>query len=648
MSVRSLLENAPVETPPNSRNTSFGDSRAAEAPDTALPDLASLSVNGSAVDISDAEVISPGAARLNSVRHRDDANGDDEGVWAALAAEASQLLLARFTRHPLYNPASAIIQADTTAAGAQLYFNEPQTHANGECEATLAAVRDAFSNAAPIDFSFVAGQCKGKGKDPEFYDTRPTENGNMEKDVAEISNAADILLQFRHIGDNLNVVSELLGPSPSKCKVCTIERLCTDCLQVSWRQRARTVSTPTVVEDESEDEDPRLSTARKIGFSTSCHGNHLQHSAHEGDAVFDLLSLSSRGNQKFGFNHQNRELHDGEKKCRRCGLVQDPTRVRYVEGYRKLGYERFEREDTVSVDDDDDDAMDSRQHGRHGSAEYGGEISSRHPKLSQKTIERLEREKREWRPESNTSTATSSDTSVTVAGVVEPIRPPLYAEESTTRVSANTSTVTDPEATAEPTASTSPPSSSSRRLTYRDQRTGVTYPLASDFLNLTTTSSSQPPPPPPSTRQTRPKNAKPSPLKQVETAFETHPAPIGRGGPVRTTARVSKPHSSTQSSRGTRMTAWAHTRRAEFTHEWVRLSAPIPTSPQDRTGNGAAAKAQRGPWTPRKLTGMAPLMTPPTTGRKRKAATQAVEVEEGKGKRETETEGKGGASAMHR
>ncbi|CAD6577079.1 MAG: hypothetical protein ASARMPREDX12_008113 [Alectoria sarmentosa] len=570
MSVRSLLENAPVETPPNSRNTSFGDSQAAEAPHTPLPDLASLSVNGSAVDISDAEVISPGAARLNSVRHRDDANGDDEGVWAALAAEASQLLLA--------------------------------------------------------------------------------ENGNIKKDVAQISNAADILLQFRHMSDNLNVVSELLGPSPSKCKVCTIERLCTDCLQVSWRQRARTVSTPTVVEDESEDEDPRLSTARKIGFSTSCHGNHLQHSAHEGDAVFDLLSLSSRGNQRFGFNHQNRELHDGEKKCRRCGLVQDPTRVRYVEGYRKLGYERFEREDTVSVDDDDDNAMDSRQHGRHGSAEYGGEVSSRHPKLSQKTIERLEREKREWRPESNTSTATSSDTSVTVAGVIESIRPPLYAEESTTRASANTSTVTDPEATPEPNASTSPPPSSSRRLTCRDQRTGVTYPLASDFLNLTTTSSSQPPPPPPSTRQTRPKKAKPSPLKQVETAFETHPAPIGRGGPVRTTARVSKPHSSMQSTRGTRMTAWAHTRRAEFTHEWVRLSAPIPTPLQDRMGNVAAAKAQRGPWTPRKLTGMAPLMTPPTTGRKRKAATQAVEVEEGKGKgkRETEREGKGGASAMHR
>ncbi|CAF9916624.1 MAG: hypothetical protein ALECFALPRED_010804 [Alectoria fallacina] len=664
MSVRSLLENAPLGTPPNSRNTSFRDNQAAEAPGTPLPDLGTPSVNGSAVAIPDAEVVSP-SARLNSVRPEDDANNDDdEGVRTALSAEApmllpasfpthpvyypasaffqvdtaaagvqpyfngsrfveaSQLLLARFTRHPVYNPASALIRADTTAAGVHLYFNGPRTHANGDYEAILAAVRDAFLNAALIDFSCVAGQGKGKGRDPKFCDTEPTENGNTEKDVAEISNAADILLRLRHIGDELNVVSELLGTSPPKCKVCTVERLCTDCLQVPWRQRAHPVSPPTVVEDESEhlysseseDEGPLLSAARKIGFSTSCHGNHLQHSAHDGNAVFDLLSLSSQGDQRFGLRHQNRGLDDdGEAKCRRCGLVRDPARVRYVEGYRKLGYERFEREDTVSVDDD---AMGSQQHGRHGAAESDGEISSRPPKLSQKTIERLERERRAWRPESNTSIATSSDSSMTVTGVVEPIRLPLYAEESTTRASANASAVTDPEATAEPNASTSPPSSS-RRLSYRDQRTGVSYPMASDFVDLTTTSSS----PPPSTRQTRPKKAKPSPLKQVEAAVETHPAPTGRGG------RVSKRHSSTQSRRGTRISARAHAHRAELTNEWVRMGLPDPTPSENRTGDVAAAEAGTGPWTPKKRTRNAPL-TPPTTGRKRKAAIQAVEVEE--------------------
>ncbi|KAF6237145.1 hypothetical protein HO173_004613 [Letharia columbiana] len=594
LSISSILGTSLPGTPPNSRNTSFGDNDAAKAPRVPLPEFTTSPSNDSALPVTSAEILAA-SAQLYSMRFRTDAVDDDEALTAP--------------------------------------------------------VQDWSLNAARPNSSTAAGQGKGKGKDPELYDVDPAEDGNSRNRGVHRSTddiAAESLLQ---VWNELRSVSVLvdLGAHPCECKNCPdgTRMLCPNC-SVAKDESDHLYSS------DSEDEGPLLSTARQTGFSTSCHGNRLQHSAHEGNAVFDLLPLSSRRSQTSRLLPHDPELHNGESQCSRCELAQESIRARYVEGYRMLGCEGFEREDTEPLDDD---AVDSSRHERYGAAEYDNgkhksEPLSEIPKLSQKTLERLELEKWAWRPERDPLVASSSDTSESDADDVEPIRLPLYAEESTTRDSVHPGAVIDPEAAAEGTPYGSAPPSS-QRPGYTDRRSGQSYPTASDFVDLKTTFSS----PSPSTRQARKyKAVLPSPLKQIQNAVhsdQTSPSPERQdrptrtGGPVPTTGPASMRPSGPQTGHGLRRSARAFPHRAELTNEFVHVGVQDPTPPTEQKGSVAMPDAS--PSTPKKRTAdptptanvdAEPLPTPPATGRKRKAATQAAAVEEPSSSRPKKRQGK--------
>lgn len=581
MSIQSLLVPDLPETTPDSSNTSFDESRAAEAPEIPQPNP---------------------------------------------------------TTSPVTESAPAIIQAEVTAADARLFLERPQTHAIDDYETITATVEDGSLKAALINSAPAAGQSKGKGKDPELYDAQLAEDGSIEdrhSDHFTVDNAADSPIQLRSVEDGLFSAASILMD-----------------LSTNAYESSVYTSGDSRFDAESEDEGPFPSAARKIAFSTSCHGNHLQYSALEGNAVFDLL------NQRFSSRHHTLGLHNGETKKCHCEVVQESVHARYVEGYTKLGYGRFERDDTVPLDDDaaddpqhgkhvrferedtiplDDDAVDSSQHGGHGTAEYDSERSRtgslpRPPKLSQKTIARLMMEKSQWK-DRLMATSLVDDTSVSFNDTREPTRLPLYAEQSYARGSANTTAVTSAEAAAELNASTSPPSSG-RRPSYADREPGEA-PLPADYINLTKTISS----PAPSTlkaRQKKPLTS--SPLKRVHTALEpdstsTLPEqpdqPAGKGGPALPPRPVTQPTPAPRSrySNGSSVKRFLY--RDELANERVRMGAQEPCSPKKGTGKAPAAEAEAeaGPSTPKKGRTNAPPSPPRTTGRKRKAITQAAEAE---------------------
>lgn len=297
------------------------------------------------------------------------------------------------------------------------------------------AVEDKSLNAALTNSSTAAGQDKGKGKDPELYDVDPMEDGKTENRPSDPSmdyvNAVESLLQVQYI-DAASALLDL-ATKPYECNVCINGDRVLCPVSPSLVNKD---DTDHLYSSESEDEGTPLSTARKIGFSTSCHGNRLQLSAHESNAVFDLLQLSSRGNRNLP--RHDLGLHNVESKCR-CEKFAHPL---YVKGNAKPGREELERGDTVRRDDG---AVDRPRYEGYGAAEYDGdnhasEMMSRPAKLSQRMIGRLEADMLAWRPEPAPSTATSLDTPESVTVAVEPIRLPLYARESSTRASARTST----------------------------------------------------------------------------------------------------------------------------------------------------------------------------------------------------------------
>ena len=401
-----------------------------------------------------------------------------------------QLPLPELATSPANDPALSAADEEVRTAGALL----------SSMRSAIAALAQEMSvNGAPLTNSATAvGQGRGKGKDPEVYDTNPTEDGNIEnrRGVRVMDgNAVESLLQLRYGGDELDLVYGLLnlGAIPIECGV----------YPVSPTPVAKYDSDDHLYASESEDEGPLLSTARKTAFSTSCHGNDLQHSAHEGNAVFDLLPLLSHRTKRPRRRRRRRalDLRNGESECRRCHVVHEAVRARYVAGYRALGCERFEREDTVPVDHPrfgrcGAAAYDGRRYGAaaYDGRRYRGGMSARIPKLSRKARGRLEAARAEWGSGSRPPSTTAADASVSVTDGEAPVRPPLHAEGSTPHPSVHPSPFTGP------------------------------YPpAASRFVNLTTSISSPLPTP---RRLARTTNAvPPSPLIQVQNASAAAPAP---------------------------------------------------------------------------------------------------------------------------
>ena len=151
-------------------------------------------------------------------------------------------------------------------------------------------------------------------------------------------------------------------------------------------------------EDETENEDLPTAhpTARKTRrrSCTYCDGKNggvqpRSAAAHEGNALFELLSkrFVQRG---------------GDRICWPCFFFQDSIRARYERGYERFGYGGLEREETVEVDDDAAAAAVAVKYDDEGNHHRGDMmmVVSKPPPpplLSQKTLDKLEKEKREWR-----------------------------------------------------------------------------------------------------------------------------------------------------------------------------------------------------------------------------------------------------------
>ena len=419
-------------------------------------------------------------------------------------------------------------------------------------EAITANVEDKSLNAALTISSTAADQNNGKGTDSELYDVNPLEGGNTEKrrvDRSEDFDTAQSLLQLRYLENEVDAAFVLVD------------------LRAKF-YKSENESDP-LYSSETEDEGPPLSTDRKIRFCTYCNGSQVQLSAHEGDAVLAILSLRSLPRAFIP------EIYNGEARCRRCFNILGSLHARYIHRYRELGWERFEREETVPLDDD---TVDSPDHERDGATVYDGErdrgeMLPSPPKLSRTTLERLEKEKREWRPEPDLPTVTSADTSVSVTKAVETIQPSLYAKESNVRGS-----VSHPEATAEHTANdASPPS---QRPSYTSLRSGDSFPRPSVSVDPTRGPSSLLP----FTQQARQtKPVTPSPLKQVSNAAEVtqmSPSPERHNVPTRPSLQRLLGTWSTYNPFGS---VQASPDRAEPTNEPVHL----------RGGDIAPARAQQ-------------------------------------------------------
>ncbi len=480
------------------------------------------------------------------------------------AAEASQVPTPEITSSPVNDPESPVTDAEKIT---QPPFDsmKPRTDAINDHQTTTAHVEDESLNAALTKSSAVSGQGKGKGKDPELYDVDPIENSNITNCPVDYSteenkakyNAAEALLRLRNAEPEFEAASILLNMNAKSynCNTCPegTRMGCANCLRVPWRHSAhspprRSRSGSPSPESESEDEGP------KGIFIISHHGEHLQCSVREGNAVFALANLFSQRNQE--------SIHR-----------------RYEDGYRALGCDEFEREDTEPLDDDDDD-----DDAGYDSKKYGTQMLSRISKLSQENLERLKAMRPECKSDPYILKEKSPDTSAAVT---------MHANESTTYGSVNLNATIDPEATGPASA---PPSS--QRASYTDQRTGKSYSMASIPVDLTKPIPSSAPAP---TRQARQKKAVPKP-------------------PSATHIRLGK----------RRLTPEYLHYRANLPDNLADLDLP-PSPPQGKQ-TGSAPTTKAGPSRPKKqnphpittttTTTTPPLPTPPTSGRKRKAATQ--------------------------
>lgn len=485
MSISSLITTDLPETPPDSRGSSSETNHAAEAPLVPSPESITSLVNDSALTFTEIEALNA-AEQLYSMRSRNDANEDNESITTPAEDESLN---------------SALTNSST------------------------ATVKD-----------------KGKGKDPELYDINPPEDGNSQDSQVDRSatrNEAENRLPVPAIENEIDLALSLLdlGDKHYECNTCLDgdPTFGSQCLTVPWRQRASPDSPvsplpeakyePNLYSSDSEDEGTPLSTTHKTRFNPSCHGNCLQLSAHEGNAVFDLLP---QRNQRHHSHHDGLEVRNGEMQCRRCELVQAHINGRYEQRHQVREYKRFERGDTVPLDDD---AVDSTAADGLGAAENDGirnhsVVPSNPPKLSRKTIKRLEAEKRKWKPEPDSLMSTASDPPVSAAATLEPTRLPRYPKRSATRSSVKPTTSINPEATPQQTANepSPPPPSSDKtnpktRPTYADRRSSASYPLATNFINLaTSTSSPFSSPYSPSHTQQNLKPFTPSPLKHAQSA----------------------------------------------------------------------------------------------------------------------------------
>ena len=185
---------------------------------------------------------------------------------------------------------------------------------------TAANDQDSSDTSTPILPMSAEVNRKGKGKDPELYDLddHTADNSSPDPDMNLETDVTNARLNLHSTPSDIPTIE---GGHPS--------------LQYSHL--------------DSEDEgDPPM-----VNFTVSCcHGNLVPASAPEGDAVFELLSARERSVR---FNSLLSIAGVGERRCRICeGATNLELGKRYNEGYERLGYEGFEREDTIELADDDE------------------------------------------------------------------------------------------------------------------------------------------------------------------------------------------------------------------------------------------------------------------------------------------------------
>ena len=233
--------------------------------------------------------------------------------------EATQSPRPQSTTSPIDEPAPTATNQNTITAAAQSYPIEENTNLNDGL-VTAADDGDSSDTSTPNLPGSAAVNHKEKGKDPELYD--------LNNHIADHSSPA----QNMNLETNVTNAHLTLDSAPRDI--------------------------PTIEEDQyshsdsEDDEGPQ-----KVTFTVSCcHGNLVPASACEGNAVFELLSARER---RVRLRALCSILGVGVSEERRCRIC-EPTRnvrhrERYEEGYKRLGYEGFEREDTIELTDDDDD-----------------------------------------------------------------------------------------------------------------------------------------------------------------------------------------------------------------------------------------------------------------------------------------------------
>lgn len=405
MSISSMLTNTLPPTPPDNKTTSAEDHHAAKAaakaPQVPSPDSTTQLVNGPAVAPNDAET-SPTTGRLGSEDVRSEADEHHESPIVPLSIKSLE---------------------DTVLN----------------------------SSYPPVDG-------KGKGKDPEICEVEPAVDANNQP-CHEDRSAADI--------DTAETLPTVESDSPEDPEVYQAASILvrmhnatpeSEVASILQNLGNKNVLTAPVVDHEpdhlsssqSEDKGPLPSTAPRLSFTIPCDGNHVQNWAFEGNAVHDLVPLRKRR-----YDLADRKE---ERSCYHCKTLHKD----YVEGYMKLKCKNFEREDTVSLEDDNGDDNDiavvdrPTYERRRAAAEeqdynYKAYLATL-PKMKPKTIQRIEAEKRAWiakreqslMPPTTTKraprhtqprplTAAADNMVVRAAAIRSPVRLPLYLRESNVR-----------------------------------------------------------------------------------------------------------------------------------------------------------------------------------------------------------------------
>ena len=384
-----LLPTTP--TPPDSRNTSFADNQAAETPQFAEYGYIEPLVKDPTLPATVEDLTFEDFVRDRSTAAgQDEGNGKDPEIYNTLPTEDGSAgnRLEDSAKYPIDDRVSSLTDREKLAVETLACLQ------NGgiNCEAITAPVEYPSLHARLANWRFASGQGKGKGRDPEIYDTVPTADGSAGNGLEDNAAAAaaekeaasrTLMLLLSNDTEQRNSGSVVAPNAKSHEGGSLPAGTASDHLHSS----------------ESEEEGTTPSAVRTVGFATRCHGNHLRHCAPDGDAVLEIPPLSSRHDPSSPPHHNDIDLHDGETRCRHCEAIHGSLRACYEQGYRNAGYEgSFEREETVPLDDD---AADNAQRERYGAAEYdpakyASAAPSNPPRLSRKQRERLEAEKRAW------------------------------------------------------------------------------------------------------------------------------------------------------------------------------------------------------------------------------------------------------------